>query len=228
MVLFLPDEIFAVNHRKEEAFIIRYDFQYQGFTTKGLAREGQFEPYQYKDKSHQKSEYQKGEYASIVEIAKKEFKAGSLFEVVPSQTFYEPSKKPPSQLYRIMCEKNPSPYGFFINLGQQEYLVGASPEMYVRVRGNRVETCPISGTIKRGQDALEDSINIQTLLSSEKECSELTMCTDVDRNDKSVYVLLEVLKSLDDDRLKCILVLSTQSIMLKVYYEMGLIQSMHF
>ena len=63
--------------------------------------------------------------------------------------------------------------------------VGASPEMYVRVTGDRVETCPISGTIRRGADPLEDAENIRSLLNSAKEESELTMCTDVDRNDKS-------------------------------------------
>ena len=69
--------------------------------------------------------------------------------------------------------------------GGSEYLVGASPEMYVRVAGDRVETCPISGTIARGADPLEDAANIARLLGSAKEESELTMCTDVDRNDKS-------------------------------------------
>ena len=66
-----------------------------------------------------------------------------------------------------------------------EWLVGASPEMYVRVQGNRIETCPISGTIKRGEDAIADASQIKELLNSKKEESELTMCTDVDRNDKS-------------------------------------------
>ncbi|HBS22142.1 chorismate-binding protein, partial [Thalassospira sp.] len=61
----------------------------------------------------------------------------------------------------------------------------ASPEMYVRVTGQRIETCPISGTIARGRDAIEDAENIRTLLNSAKEESELTMCTDVDRNDKA-------------------------------------------
>src|SRR6202034_1538939 len=74
---------------------------------------------------------------------------------------------------------------FFLNLGEGEYLVGASPEMYVRVTGDRVETCPISGTIARGGDPLPDAENIRTLLTSAKEESELTMRTDVDRNDKS-------------------------------------------
>lgn len=61
--------------------------------------------------------------------------------------------------------------------------------MFVRVertaQGLRVETCPISGTIERGQDPLEDAVQIQKLLANTKEESELTMCTDVDRNDKS-------------------------------------------
>ena len=68
---------------------------------------------------------------------------------------------------------------------RREYLVGASPEMYVRVEGDRVETCPISGTVARGQDPLADAAQILKLLNSAKDESELTMCTDVDRNDKS-------------------------------------------
>ena len=55
----------------------------------------------------------------------------------------------------------------------------------MRVTGDRVETCPIAGTIRRGADALEDAEQIRTLLTSTKDESELTMCTDVDRNDKS-------------------------------------------
>ena len=72
-----------------------------------------------------------------------------------------------------------------LNLGEPEYLVGASPEMYVRVEGDRVETCPISGTIARGRDPIGDAAQILELLNSAKDESELTMCTDVDRNDKS-------------------------------------------
>src|SRR5262249_61331770 len=66
-----------------------------------------------------------------------------------------------------------------------EYLVGASPEMYVRVTDGRVETCPISGTVARGIDPISDAAQILRLLNSAKDESELTMCTDVDRNDKS-------------------------------------------
>jgi anthranilate synthase len=92
---------------------------------------------------------------------------------------------PPSELFRRLRERNPAPYGALLNLGTQEYLVAASPEMYVRVDGRRIETCPISGTIARGKDAIEDAGQILELLNSEKETAELTMCTDVDRNDKS-------------------------------------------
>jgi anthranilate synthase len=81
--------------------------------------------------------------------------------------------------------RNPSPYGFLINLGDEEFLVGASPEMYVRVEADRVETCPISGTIARGQDPIADAARVLALLNSAKDEAELTMCTDVDRNDKS-------------------------------------------
>ena len=83
-----------------------------------------------------------------------------------------------------MQEANPSPYEFLLQFGDEQ-LVGASPEMFVRVEGERVETCPISGTARRTNDPLIDAENIRDLLNSRKEESELTMCTDVDRNDKS-------------------------------------------
>ena len=185
MVLYLPDEIYVVNHRKELAFIRRYNFQYQGKSTQVLPRDGEFKPYEPKLKPNQNCDHAPGEYAKLVEQTKERFACGDLFEVVPSQTFYAHCPSQPSAMFKRMREINPSPYGFFINLGEDEYLVGASPEMYVRVQGKRVETCPISGTIKRGADAIEDAHNIQLLLDSEKEASELTMCTDVDRNDKS-------------------------------------------
>ncbi|KTD09209.1 anthranilate synthase [Legionella gratiana] len=185
MVLYFPDEIFVVNHQKEEAFVRRYEFQFHDQSTKSLAREGISVPYEAFHKPEKTCDHVPGEYAKIVDIAKDRFACGDLFEVVPSQTFYTHYTELPSTLFRQMKRLNPSPYGFFINLGEGEYLVGASPEMYVRVQGRRVETCPISGTIKRGADAIEDAQNIQALLDSKKEESELTMCTDVDRNDKS-------------------------------------------
>ena len=185
MVLYFPDEIYVVNHHKEEAFVRRYDFQYKGNSTQALPRLGEYKLYEPKYQPNKAGDHEPGEYARLVNVAKEYFARGDLFEVVPSQTFYAHCAEQPSAIFTRMRQRNPSPYGFFINLGDDEYLVGASPEMYVRVQGRRIESCPISGTIKRGADAIEDAKNIETLLSSEKERSELTMCTDVDRNDKS-------------------------------------------
>ncbi|MEI9982767.1 MAG: chorismate-binding protein [Aliidongia sp.] len=92
---------------------------------------------------------------------------------------------PPSTVFARLSRSNPAPYGALMNLGEGEFLVAASPEMFVRVEGKRIETCPISGTIARGRDAIEDAERIRTLLNSAKDEAELTMCTDVDRNDKS-------------------------------------------
>ena len=125
-----------------------------------------------------------GRYARVVEDARERFARGDLFEVVPSHVFYGRCASP-AAFYELLRQRNPAPYEFLFNLGEGEYLVGASPEMYVRVSGDRVETCPIAGTIARGADTLEDAANIATLLGSAKEESELTMCTDVDRNDKA-------------------------------------------
>ncbi|WP_011581533.1 MULTISPECIES: anthranilate synthase [Chelativorans] len=185
LVLFLPDEILVVDHYTAKAWHDRYDYAGEGFSTEGLPREGREEPFQKPLKVPPRCDHEPGEYASLVEKAKESFRRGDLFEVVPGQMFFEQCQNPPSAICRRLKQINPSPYSFFINLGEGEYLVGASPEMFVRVSGRRVETCPISGTIKRGDDAISDSEQILKLLNSKKDESELTMCSDVDRNDKS-------------------------------------------
>ncbi len=185
LVLYLPDELIIVDHRREHAVRQRYDFEVDGRTTQGLPRETVAQPYVSSERVECPFDHEPGEYAAGVRIAREAFRRGDLFEVVPGQTFFGPCPAPPSELFRRLRERNPAPYGFLINLGQNEYLVGASPEMYVRVDGDRVETCPISGTIARGSDPISDAIQIQRLLNSTKDESELTMCTDVDRNDKS-------------------------------------------
>lgn len=185
LVLYLPDELLVVDHQRERATLSRYDFEVDGASTVGVARSGASEPYVAATHVDRPGDHEPGEYAAGVAAAKEKFKCGDLFEVVPGQTFFDACPAPPSELFRRLRERNPSPYGFIVNLGAQEFLVGASPEMYVRVEGDRVETCPISGTIARGTDAISDAARILELLSSEKDESELTMCTDVDRNDKS-------------------------------------------
>lgn len=186
VVLFLPDEILIVDHHSKKAYVLEYDFEVDGKTTAGLPRDGEKTPYQAAIGNPGRGDHEPGEYAKLVEKAKDYFRRGDLFETVPGQTFYEPCQNPPSAVSRRLQQINPSPYSFFFNLGNSEYLVGASPEMYVRVtHGRRVETCPISGTIRRGKNAIEDESQIRKLLNSAKDEAELTMCSDVDRNDKS-------------------------------------------
>ncbi|SIO90751.1 anthranilate synthase component I [Nocardiopsis sp. JB363] len=193
LVLHLPDAL-VVRDRKRET-CVRYTYEFtvpaQGerpeATTEGLPRTT--EPTPPVVAAEVPAGPEPGSYAQIVAEAKKRFRRGDLFEVVPGHRTYARCSSP-ARFYERLRERNPAPYEFFFNLGEGEYLVGASPEMFVRVSGEpgtgqRVETCPISGTIRRGEDALGDAENIQELLSSVKEKSELTMCTDVDRNDKS-------------------------------------------
>ncbi len=190
LVLYLPDELLVVDHRNERAEVRFYEFEVEGRSTASFARQGPEVPYVPDSAVVAHCDHQPGEYAELVEKAKISFARGDLFEVVPGQRFTEPNPHQPSELFRRLRERNPAPYGFLINLGAGEWLVGASPEMYVRVEPTadsrwRVETCPISGTIARGTDPISDAHQILALLNSEKDESELTMCTDVDRNDKS-------------------------------------------
>ncbi|MBE7184387.1 MAG: anthranilate synthase [Methylobacterium mesophilicum] len=185
LVLYLPDEILVVDHYSAKAWIDAYEFSGEGFSTEGIAREETGAPFETTDRIPGRGDHEPGEYAALVRKAMGSFNRGDLFEVVPGQTFYEACASAPSAISRRLKSINPSPYSFFINLGDNEFLIGASPEMFVRVQGRRVETCPISGTIKRGEDAIADSEQILKLLNSKKDESELTMCSDVDRNDKS-------------------------------------------
>jgi anthranilate synthase len=185
LVLHLPDEIYVLDRKREQATRFAYEFTVGGVSTEGLPRlTERTTPASPPPQADLPEQPEPGSYAQVVAEAREKFARGDLFEVVPGHVFYGRCTRP-SAFYEHLRQRNPAPYEFMFNLGQGEYLVGASPEMYVRVTGDRVETCPISGTIARGAGPLEDAENIRTLLGSLKEESELTMCTDVDRNDKS-------------------------------------------
>ena len=188
LVLYLPDEILIVDHMRQSAAVHRYEFEVRGAKTSGLPRTTAPDPYRLDRAAATRpseSDHGPGEYAALVERARAAFVRGDLFEVVVGQLFADACGDLPSVVFQRLRQANPAPYGALINLGQGEFIVAASPEMYVRVEGRRIETCPISGTIARGRDPVEDAERIRELLNSTKDESELTMCTDVDRNDKS-------------------------------------------
>jgi anthranilate synthase len=189
LVLHLPDRVWVLDRKRETAVCYSYEFETAAGSTRDRPRPalaavgdgGAAEPVS--DGAVPDGPVP-GVYADVVVQARERFAAGDLFEVTPSHVFYAPCASPAAFFERLR-QRNPAPYEFIFNLGGAEYLVGASPEMYVRVTGDRVETCPIAGTIARGADPIGDAAAIRELLDSPKEESELTMCTDVDRNDKS-------------------------------------------
>ncbi len=187
--LFLPDRIHIVDRRKEIALCHQFEFTDGAVSTAGAPADP-FAPLP-KPSGTQAvapgaitSDHTAEEYAAKVEAAREHMRAGDVFEVVLSRSFSAPYGGSPSQLYRRMRGLNPSPYEFFCQLGDEQ-LIGTSPEMFVRVEGDRVETSPIAGTIRRGANAMEDAERVGTLYNSAKDEAELTMCTDVDRNDKA-------------------------------------------
>ncbi|MBI4083323.1 MAG: anthranilate synthase component I [Candidatus Lambdaproteobacteria bacterium] len=181
--LMLPTDVVVVDRRKEHAQRIVFDFD----TPLGPSRAGgqggaEFPPPLRLAPAPVTSDHAPGEFERKVQRIREGCQRGDFFEVVLSQSFSMPYAGTPSELFRRICRNNPSPYSFLINMGEEQ-LVGASPEMYVRAQGRRVETSPISGTVAVGESPMETAAQIKHLISSDKEESELTMCTDVDRND---------------------------------------------
>ena len=182
--LFLPDELVVVDHRQEQTRRYLYNFSFGGFSTAGLDRRVPAVKSRPGTASAMRTDHGPGEYADKVREIIAGTERGDFFEVVLSQVLSAGFPGTPRDLFENIRTRNPSPYEFLINLGSEQ-LVGASPEMFVRVEASKVETCPISGTIQRGDTPIEDAERILELLNSSKDAAELTMCTDVDRNDKA-------------------------------------------
>ena len=121
-------------------------------------------------------------YHAMVERAKTYIRAGDAFQVVPSQRFSVPFRLPPFALYRSLRWLNPSPFMFFLNFGEAA-LVGASPEILIRLRNGTVTLRPLAGTRPRGSTREEDIQFEQDLLNDPKELAEHLMLLDLGRND---------------------------------------------
>jgi anthranilate synthase len=183
--LFLCDDIYFMDRKKEVIERFQYDFARGELSTAGLPRDNPRVPQRKPlPPAPIASDHTPAEYMANVEAVREGMKRGDYYEVVLRQTFSTTYAGKPSELFERIQQASPSPYEFLLQFGDEQ-LVGASPEMFVRVEGRRVETCPISGTARRTGDPLRDADNIRELLNSAKEESELTMCSDVDRNDKS-------------------------------------------
>ncbi len=128
------------------------------------------------------SNFAKADYLAAVNTAKDYIAAGDIFQVVPSQRWTQEFTYPPFTLYRSLRRTNPSPFMFYFNFGGFQ-VVGASPEILVRVFGNEVTIRPIAGTRPRGATPQEDRALEAELLADEKELAEHLMLLDLGRND---------------------------------------------
>ncbi|TGM53332.1 anthranilate synthase component I [Leptospira adleri] len=122
------------------------------------------------------------EYKKNVERAKEYIKAGDIFQVVPSRKVQFKPEVSPFQIYRGLRTVNPSPYMYYLRLGEIT-IVGSSPEIMVRYAGNQTFLRPIAGTRPRGKNASEDKFLEDNLLSDPKEIAEHIMLVDLGRND---------------------------------------------
>ena len=128
------------------------------------------------------SNFTKEGYLAAVEKAKDYIKAGDIFQVVPAQRWAQDFTLPPFAMYRALRRVNPSPFMFFFNYGDFQ-IIGASPEILVRLMDNEVTIRPIAGTRKRGANAEEDKFLEADLLADPKELAEHLMLLDLGRND---------------------------------------------
>jgi len=129
-----------------------------------------------------KSNTTKNKFLRMVNKAKKYIKIGDIFQVVLSQRFEANLSKTPLEIYKKLRITNPSPFMYFFNF-EDFQIIGASPEILVRLRDNKITVRPIAGTRPRGKNLKEDNFFAKDLLKDKKELSEHLMLLDLGRND---------------------------------------------
>lgn len=134
------------------------------------------------DEDAVKSNFTGQEYEKVVEAAKEYIRAGDIVQVVPSQRLSVPVSADPFDIYRALRAVNPSPYMYYLKLGDVN-IVGSSPEVMVRTEEGQVTTRPIAGTTRRGSTEDEDKELSEELLADPKERAEHVMLVDLGRND---------------------------------------------
>lgn len=128
------------------------------------------------------SNWPRKDFEAAVDRVKEHISAGDCYQVVIAQKFTKPTSAPPLAIYRALRATNPSPYMYFLQMGE-ETIIGASPEMLVRCHEQRLDYRPIAGTRKRGATDAEDELLGEEMRRDEKEVAEHTMLVDLGRND---------------------------------------------
>lgn len=168
------DEKEAFKKAKEKISSAILELKKQTITDRNLGTPGEME--------EPTSNFTKDEYKAAVNIAKNYINNGDIFQVVPSQRWTQNFSYSPFSLYRSLRRTNPSPFMFYFNFGEFQ-VIGASPEILVRVFGREVTVRPIAGTRPRGKTPEEDKQLEEDLLADKKELAEHLMLLDLGRND---------------------------------------------
>jgi anthranilate synthase component 1 len=198
-VFLLADTIVAFDHVRRSMFLIAYPFDGEKEARRKLAtlEKRLRRPLSAADSqtaagsSATPAEFQSNvgqeRYEQMVRAAKEHIAAGDVFQVLPSQRLSRATKAQPFDIYRALRRLNPSPYMFFFDFGTLDdepfYLAGSSPEVFVRLEGNRASLRPIAGTSPRGATPEEDAAIEARLLADPKERAEHVMLVDLGRND---------------------------------------------
>ena len=168
------DEKEAFKKAKEKISSAILELKKQTITDRNLGTPGEME--------EPTSNFTKDEYKTAVNKAKNYINNGDIFQVVPSQRWTQNFSYSPFSLYRSLRRTNPSPFMFYFNFGEFQ-VIGASPEILVRVFGKEVTVRPIAGTRPRGKTPEEDKQLEEDLLADKKELAEHLMLLDLGRND---------------------------------------------
>jgi len=140
-----------------------------------------------------KSNTSKNKFLNMVNKAKNYIKIGDIFQVVLSQRFEAKLSKKPLEIYKKLRVTNPSPFMYFFNFSDFQ-IIGASPEILVRLRDNKITVRPIAGTRPRGKNLKEDNFFVKDLLKDKKELSEHLMLLDLGRNDAGKVCKINTIK----------------------------------
>jgi anthranilate synthase component I len=196
-IFLLTDTVVAFDHVRRSLFLITHPFDGEEAAQRKLdALEARLRaplPAQEAATSQLQPVFQsnrtQSEYEALVLAAKEHIAAGDIFQIQISQRFSRSTTAQPFDIYRAVRRLNPSPYMFYFEFGEIQaggepfYLVGASPEMFVRLEGRRASQRPIAGTRPRGQTAEADAALEKELLADPKERAEHVMLVDLARND---------------------------------------------
>ena len=185
----LKKEIFFINNIFKDEKILNYKKRYEEIKTdlfKSFIQSTSKKRNNLIDKKSRdvnvKSNTSKKKFLSMVNKAKSYIKLGDIFQVVLSQRFQAKLIKRPVEIYKKLRVTNPSPFMFYFNFTDFQ-IIGASPEILVRLRDNKITVRPIAGTRPRGKTTKEDKYYEKDLLKDKKELSEHLMLLDLGRND---------------------------------------------